>query len=109
MSMLKARLNFLDDLIEEAYTVYNSEVSWERKYRLIFSEAVSGQIIKALSGLNLVLVWCDPDTSYQEDVTAYINALEELERDIGKLYEDAVDSFTDLDTSTTVADDLWPE
>ena len=74
--MLKDRLGLLDDLIEEAYTVYNSEVSWERKYRLIFSEAVSGQIIKALTGLNLVLVWCDPDTSYQEDVAAYIEALE---------------------------------
>ena len=93
MSMLKARLDFLDDLIEEAYMVYNSEVSWERKYRLVFSEAVSGQITKALSSLNLVLVWCDPDTSYQDDVTAYIDALEELERDIGKLYEDVSISY----------------
>ena len=95
MSMLTARLSFLDDLIEEAYTVYNSEVSWERKYRLIFSEAVSGQIIKALCSLNLVLVWYDPDTSYQKDVVAYIEALEELERDIGKLYENTNIGNTD--------------
>lgn len=86
MSMLTARLHDLRTLIGEAYGVLNSDVSWERKHSIIFSEAVSGQIHKALLSLDLRLDDYYSGISYESAVKAYIGVLKDLERDIGDLY-----------------------
>lgn len=44
----------------------NQELTWEEKYDLIFSEKISGKA---------QIDWYDPDTTYEEDVRAFVDAL----------------------------------
>ena len=46
--------------------------SWELKYDMIFNDRVSGKVFELIS-----MDYYDPDTSYQEDVQAFYNALTE--------------------------------
>lgn len=48
----------------------NDEGSWEVLYDKVFSEEIAGEIRKEFPDFG----WYDPDTTYQEDVCAYINA-----------------------------------
>ena len=52
--------------------IENSSMNWEAKYNMIF--AVAGK----LKECGVSLDYCDPDTSYEEDVVAYIRALDEV-------------------------------
>lgn len=88
VSILKNKLYFLKCAITEVYEVANSEMLWKRKFELIFSDSISEQVRKWLNELELSFDWYDPDTSYEEDVKAYVRGLEDLERELGKLYED---------------------
>jgi len=59
-------------LADQVFQIADSDASAETKYELIFSEDLSqalGQIFR--------LDYCDPDTSYEEDVGAYVWALRE--------------------------------
>ena len=47
-------------------------VSWKTKYDLIFSEDLSRAVFKLVR-----LDYCDPDTSYEDDVRAFVSALED--------------------------------
>jgi hypothetical protein len=58
----------LKEVYKEARAIYDSSVSWEAKYDLIFSERISKKVSFS---------WYDPDTSYEEDVTAFMNAFDE--------------------------------
>ncbi len=58
-------------IIEKANQVYNSEADWLLKYDLIFSDSISCNIFN----LGLRFDYYDPDSSYEEDVRAYITAL----------------------------------
>lgn len=53
----------LKAIYKEAQEVFDSSISWEAKYDLIFSERISKRVS---------FDWYDPDTSYQEDVTAFM-------------------------------------
>jgi hypothetical protein len=46
-----------------------SDASWEVKYQLIFSPEISRKVHRLIS-----LDYYNPDTSYQEDVTAWWDA-----------------------------------
>ena len=59
-----------------ATVVFNSEASWETKYDIIFSEEVS---------LTIPLEYCDPDTSCEEDVCAFMVAFDEFMVDLNKI------------------------
>ena len=59
-------------LAEEVFLVAESEVPAKTKYELIFSQELS----RSLDQL-FVLDYYDPDTSYEEDIAAYITALHE--------------------------------
>lgn len=48
-----------------------ANVPWHIKFELIFSESIKGEI----DNTGICIEWCDPDTTYQEDVCAYIEAL----------------------------------
>ncbi len=65
-------LEELRDLQIQVNEIFNSEVSWEVKYDLIFSEQISQRVFTLIK-----LDYYDPDTSYQEDVTAFVNAFNE--------------------------------
>lgn len=62
-------LNELIILNKEANEIIDSELSWEEKYHLIFSSRISSKVFDLIN-----LDYYDPDTSYEEDVLAFINA-----------------------------------
>lgn len=55
--------------------------NWETKYELIFSERLSKRIDALVS-----IDYCDPDTSYEEDVLAYVNALSNKLIELRRVY-----------------------
>ena len=64
-------LDELLDVVTQVNQVFTSEaLSWEAKYDLIFSETLSQRVFD-LSHLD----YYDPDTTYQEDVEAFVNAV----------------------------------
>lgn len=71
------RSSVLSDLHMWANDIFNDvSLDWEQKYDQIFSDDISVKVF------NLVrLDYCDPDTSYEEDVTAFINAFNEKMKD----------------------------
>lgn len=73
-------LNELIELNEKVNKVFNSDIDWEVKYDFIFSADVSRRINQIVH-----LDYYDPDTSYEEDVTAFVNAFNNKMIDIRKL------------------------
>lgn len=71
-------LTELRDLHAQVNEVYESNLSWETKYDLIFSERLSRRIFGLIR-----LDYCDPDTSYEEDVKAFVEALNDRLREVG--------------------------
>ncbi len=67
-------------LAEYAIKVAESNATWEAKYNIIFSDDVSAILIKQAQ-----IEWYDPDGSYEEDVTAFIDALREHLDEIRKI------------------------
>ena len=65
-------------LADAARAIARSDASWETKYDLIFSDEISG----AIRQMNMAPDYYDPDTSYEEDVLAYIKALSERQMEI---------------------------
>lgn len=61
--------------IEELYTEMNrvmaSSYTWEAKFDIVF------ELSKRMKEHGVHLNYCDPDTTYREDVCAYFNALAE--------------------------------
>lgn len=60
----------LKELYYKAKEIVDSDISWEAKYDMIFSEDISQQFFKLASSFT----YYDPDTSYEEDVMAFYNA-----------------------------------
>lgn len=56
----------------------NDDEQWSVVHGLVFSEFVSRRLELVLRDLGISLDYYDPDTSYQEDVVAYVSALNEL-------------------------------
>lgn len=54
-------------------TIIQSDLSWEAKYDMIFSPELSQQFCRMARGFD----WCDPDTTYEEDLMAFYNAAKE--------------------------------
>jgi len=66
-------------LAEMASVIRDSKASWETKYGLVFSDQISIPI-REMESVNID--YCDPDTSYEEDVCAYVQALEEKAKEL---------------------------
>jgi phenylalanyl-tRNA synthetase beta subunit len=77
MIKLKDKENFIQflkfkKLVQKAENIRRDYgLSWERKYDLIFSNEISSKI----RSMTYNIEYYDPDTSYEEDVNAYVNAL----------------------------------
>ena len=65
----------------------SSDTSWELKYELIFSEEIS----VAIRNTGVSFEYYDPDTTYEEDVRAYVNSVNEKADEIEKVLE-AIDA-----------------
>lgn len=48
---------------------------WEVAYDLVFSDTISRQVHSTLRAMNQSLDYYDPDTSYEEDVRAFADAV----------------------------------
>lgn len=55
--------------------VFRSDASWEYKYDRIFG-VHHRDIRPLLSRMRVGFEWCDPDTTEEADVTAYMDAIE---------------------------------
>ncbi len=71
----KADLRHLVSELEEVLD--DDELSWERKYTLVFGSHRT-KVVPLLKRAGLTLDYYDPDTSYEEDVRAYVYALDRL-------------------------------
>lgn len=62
--------------VNEAYSKVvlftDSEEGWEALFHFVFSDRISHKICEILPNFD----WFDPDTTYQEDVCAFINAFD---------------------------------
>lgn len=64
-------------LAREVRRICETDATWETKYELVFTENVSLRLQKLMH-----FDWCDPDTSYEEDVLAFSRAVNEQADDI---------------------------
>lgn len=69
---------------KEANEIFNSDMSWETKYNLIFSKNISGVFYALLEEINEHFNYYDPDCDYDDDVIAFISAINEKIEDIIK-------------------------
>lgn len=65
--------NFYEKLSKWEEEAVLEELSWEDLYDIVFSKKVSKRIYKILPNFT----WYDPDTTYQEDVVAFITQFKE--------------------------------
>jgi len=62
------------ELITKAEIIFhNPEISWEDKFDVIFGMEIWQKVNEA--GLDITRNWVDPDTSYEEDIKAYMAVL----------------------------------
>jgi hypothetical protein len=69
-------------LARDARAIADSDATWESKYDVIFPG-----ISRAVSSLGFAPDYCDPDTSYQEDVEAYVYAIQEKAEEVRKMLD----------------------
>ena len=55
--------------------IESDAITWEQKYNMVFMSKRS--IAKQISDTDVLVEWVDLDTSYEEDVTRYHNAVQE--------------------------------
>ena len=73
---MKKTIDKLSTLNKKANHIYNDDfLTWDEKYDLIFSDKISRKVFKLIN-----LNYYDPDTSYQEDVSAFMSAFNERMR-----------------------------
>lgn len=64
-------LYLLNKILGKANLIFDAkDLDWEEKYDLIFSDNISKRVYHLFD-------WYDPDTSYEEDVTYFMNAFRE--------------------------------
>lgn len=74
LKVIKAKVNTATGYITPDWT----DDDWEQLYHFIFSDKISGVV----SGIVPDFDWYDPDTTYEEDVKAWIMAFYGLIRDL---------------------------
>lgn len=82
MIISREQVNEFIALADRAIEIFESDADWQLKYDLIFSKTISSAI-KQLWPID----YYDPDTSYQEDVTSFIAAVEEQKDRLSKLLD----------------------
>lgn len=79
--MNQEKYNQLKEIHNLATKIMASDINWEIKFDLIFSVDVS-LAVRELIDLDYV----DPDTSYEEDVQAYMSAFNEKMVELEKVF-----------------------
>lgn len=83
-SQSKLELIYLHGTANQIF--HSDKYDWEEKYDLIFSDKISKKI-----GSIIHISYCDPDTTYEEDLKAYMDALNSK--------VETLDLFDNIDTN----------
>jgi hypothetical protein len=67
----------LKNLQKKANEIYNSDIPWETKYKLIFSKNISRRFNELIEEINEHFSYYDPDSDYEDDVIAFMSAMNE--------------------------------
>jgi maltooligosyltrehalose synthase len=70
-------------LTNQARHIMNSGADWSTKFDLIFSD----DICIAITNLNIPFDWNDPDSGYEDDVRAFVNAITDKSRELMKVLQ----------------------
>jgi hypothetical protein len=81
--MYKRQREFIQ-LAYEVDRICDSMASWETKYDMVFSDEVSNRMHELVT-----FDYYDPDTTYEEDVRAFRNAVMEKARELEIVIGDA--------------------
>lgn len=65
--------------------INEEDVDWELKYDTIFSPNISKRVFALMKELNISFDYYDPDTSYEEDVRAFSDALYSKVEELSKI------------------------
>lgn len=65
-------------LAQRAQRIFDSEASWEVKFELILSDDLAQRVYT----LDPNFTYSDPDTTYEDDTTAFVRALVERVSDL---------------------------
>lgn len=81
-----SKIQELRTLNSKVQRLTNEEnVDWDLKYDMIFSENISRKVFSLLKELGSPLDYYDPDTSEEEDVKAFSDALKEKMEELEKI------------------------
>lgn len=73
--LTKEQFTTLKELYDKVKKIVNNDlITEEAKYDFIFSESISDELYKIVPKFE----YYDPDTSYEEDVDAFVNAFDNL-------------------------------
>lgn len=72
---------------------YEAEKLWDLTYSLVFSDNICRRTRTLFNELNISFDYYDPDTSYEEDVRAYADALNEKVTSIKNLVSEDEDTY----------------
>ena len=78
----------IQSIIQSIFLLHHiaySEASWMTKYELVFAQADS--VRDAIKKIGMVLEWYDPDTSYEDDLIAFMKALDEIGEELAIVLE----------------------
>ena len=76
-------IKLLNELNDIANKIYKSNLDWEQKYDLIFSDSLSKVVFN-----EIYIDYYDPDTSYKEDITAFVNAFNEKMKQLNTIFKE---------------------
>lgn len=67
--------------------ILSSSLEWDDRYRLVFSSQVSEPLLRLVRSSDPSFSWYDPDADYEDDVRAFIRAIDEhIDRERKRLH-----------------------
>lgn len=97
MATLLPNVRRFVELADLAQRIRDSNGTWETKYDIIFSDDISG----AVRATSIDVDWVDPDTTYEDDVCAYVAALMIKAIDLRHILASVDDSAAQADFQRT--------
>ena len=77
---LKSDIQSIIQSISTLHSIAYSEASWMTKYELVCGQLDS--INNALDNIGIEFLWTDPDSGYEVDTMAIIQALDEIAEEL---------------------------
>lgn len=71
--------DFRHQVIRANTIVEADDLTWEEKYDLIFSDELSGKCFDIAKKLDDKIDYYDPDTTYEKDVMAFVEAIRDYD------------------------------